>query len=310
MPPCRHSAKGGAQIGLHDGGREPVQVDQVAHVKRELDDRHGRHRDLQQCLAGAQLPAVRRYGPQAIGEGAEQLVALAPLLGGQPSRRQEVRSRERPEIGRQGGRVVQVPPFGQDLQKHRAPAETRPTKPEGALASRGLDRVLGGRKLRHELVARVPLQPAFVVEGVIPDLVAPVGDHSNPREAVGAGGVHPDDEEGDPTPHAVQQVEERGHERRQVRPPLFPARIPVGALVRPEVVEIERNARDGPAHAAPAAAGDTDRDPCSSDPSSRALRSANASVSLTFRVPFAIWAEFAMKTRSTVVRDAGSSVAE
>jgi hypothetical protein len=86
------------------------------------------------------------------------------------------------------------------------------------------------------------MQPRLVLEGVIPHLV-PARDERGQGIGVAVDrGIEADDEEGDAQAELLERVERERQEAGQVRGALDPPLIAADLHVRPEVVDVERDA--------------------------------------------------------------------
>ena len=143
------------------------------------------------------------------------------------------------------------------------------------------DGLVGAGELTGQLIALVGGQPGLVAERVVADFVAGVGNGSEALPVLLEGGILANHEHGDAQAMVGGKVEEVASDSRQVRGVGLPGRIPVGLLVGPQVVQIQRQA-------------------CL-HPSFLAARSASCTVSFTLRVPFTMCAEFTTYSPGTVV---------
>ena len=75
----RHRVSASREVEPRQPRRKAGKVDQVADVERQPEDRHRRHRQLQQRPV-AEPPAVGPQRPEALAHAAEQLLALLALL--------------------------------------------------------------------------------------------------------------------------------------------------------------------------------------------------------------------------------------
>ena len=275
-------------------------------MERCLQPGDRRHRELQQPRARRQAPPVRCVPLEDLVEAAEEHAPLLSLLGRELRGAKVVGARQRSDPRRQGRAVVQVAPRRQDLEHVGAEAEARPTKADGALTAGVGDRVLGVAELRLQLGPRVSVQPGFVFEGVIADLVAP-GDELRERAPVAVeGGVLADDEPRDPEVQRVEQVECVGHQHVEVAGKGLPAGVAVGLHVRPLIVGIQGH-RGRQSHRST----ESQHQPRSRAASSVGrCRSHRPMVSFTFSVPSAICAEPMRKTFGREVSHRGIRAVE
>src|SRR5262249_43102262 len=135
------------------------------------------------------------------------------------------------------------------------------------------------------------VQPRLVVERVVADLVACVGNSTERPGILIARRILADHEKGDGQVPFAKDLQNARHDDVKIgwerRPTLVAVRFQIG----PFVVEVQREAGQWFLTHAPASRGAARR-LCVSWPSCRAARSASWIVSLTFSVPLAMWLEF------------------
>ena len=146
-------------------------------MNRDLRARKGRHGDLDQMTI-AEIPSVRSQGTQTVADAAEERASFLALLVRKPCRHEVIRARQRTDVRGERRRVVVVPELGEEFERRAREAEARAAEPARVRARRGRDRVGGTTKLRLELGAPVPVEPRFLIERMVADLVAGVGERA------------------------------------------------------------------------------------------------------------------------------------
>ncbi len=92
-------ADGAPEIGKHQAVRDSTEIQEVAHMERQLGNRKRRDGDLEKSRSIPKLPVVWANRAEAVSERAEQPRSTAALLGSQPRSRQEVPSGSRTQKG-------------------------------------------------------------------------------------------------------------------------------------------------------------------------------------------------------------------
>src|SRR4029434_5408681 len=138
---------------------------------------------------------------------------------------------------------------------------------------------------------------------MVPNLVTATDQGLEGSAVAGLRRVHSHAEEGDPQAELIQSVEQGREEGVEIRRTTLPPCVPVGLEVGPQVVHVERNAGQGSHVCHEVAACTTLGVRYRSN--SIAFWLASPIVSLRFRVPLAICAEFTMKTCLSEVRTGG-----
>ena len=241
-PPAE--GEGGLEV-VHRQPRGPRrQIDDVAGVERDLHAGHRRHRDFED-LARRRAPPVGTDRAPPVAERAVQGFPLPALLSGQGARPEVIGARQRAQERREGRGVVEIAAPRQDFERHRRQAEPRPPESHRAASRGALDALLRPLELRLDLRLPVPVQPRLVVEGVVADLVSGRRDGRERLPVHCERGVLPHDEHRDGQVQRLQQPEDAGHHQVQVRRQGLPLPVPAGLQVRPLVVEVEGQAREG-----------------------------------------------------------------
>ena len=256
-------------------------------------------------------PAVRAERAAAVGPGAVEQLALGPLLRGELRGAEVVGAGQRPDVGRQRRRVVRVAAAHEDRAA---------SSPRGCSPGRGSRRCARRWRPRSRprpgpapRRARPPSSGGARARGG----TSGCRSRGRPRRATpsasrfsGERRVLADDEEGDPQVVASRaRSSARGTSDVEVRRERLPAVVAVGLHVRPQVVEVERQARDGlPRGFMLSTSASARRGIVLTHirQSVRAARSASSTVSLTFSVPFTICAELTRCSPGTLVAIGGT----
>ena len=161
-------------------------------------------------------PAVWLHRPERVREAAEQRLASLLLLGAELALREEIGAGERIEDVRKGRRVVRVATLAQHLERRPRDAEAGAAKTVYDHAGGLLYRVFGALELAIEIRLAVQMQPWLVVEAVIADLMAGLGDAAQRGAVLLERRVLPDDEERDAQPALVQELEYARHDQVEI----------------------------------------------------------------------------------------------
>ena len=172
-----------AQVGPHERRRVPAQ----SRAGSSCGMAFGAPAPSSPEPPGAAHPtaeAIRRAGSVGSRRGRPRTSCgpLRPLLGRQLRGGEEVEARQRTEERGQGRGVVGVAVLRQRLEELWGPAEPRPAESRRLLPGGLAERFMGAGDLLVEPLRRIALQPAFVPERVVADLVPPLGDRPEVRQ--------------------------------------------------------------------------------------------------------------------------------